>query len=269
MFKIGFCDEEKAETAPSAVPAEAPRLGEPRRSVVRVAFPDSPVLLDYYNDLFDLHRGDLVFVSGKKQGTRGRVIEVSYNFKIRLSAYERVVALVDSEVHGEFFSAGSHFVSFDPAALPREKAIGWFRCPDGEDDDFVSGSDDSSFPLADLSEMEISPKIAERGHDYYTEDRVEYLSLNGEQGYAIVMGSQPYEVEFEYSDGMIRRLLCTCPCSYNCKHEFAVMLQLRETLELIGQHYAERYDASGCFAAVLKRTLFSVAIDGKESGFTL
>ena len=30
------------------------------------------------------------------------------------------------------------------------------------------------------------------------------------------------------------------------------------------------YHGTGdCFAAVLKRTLFSVAIDGKESGFTL
>ena len=46
------------------------------------------------------------------------------------------------------------------------------------------------------------------------------------------------------------------------------MLQLRETLELIGKHYADKYN--DYFAAVLKGTLFSVAVDGKETGsFTL
>lgn len=46
------------------------------------------------------------------------------------------------------------------------------------------------------------------------------------------------------------------------------MLQLRETLGMIGRHYAGKYN--DYFAAVLKGTLFTVSVDGKETGsFTL
>ena len=65
-------------------------------------------------------------------------------------------------------------------------------------------------------------------------------------------------------------LTCSCFCGYNCKHEFAAMLQLRETLELIQKHYADQYERTGYFAAVNKGTLFSFAVDGRETGsFTL
>ena len=58
--------------------------------------------------------------------------------------------------------------------------------------------------------------------------------------------------------------------SYNCKHEFAAMLQLRETLELIEKHYADLHERTDYFAAVFTGTLFSTAVDGKETGsFTL
>ena len=44
------------------------------------------------------------------------------------------------------------------------------------------------------------------------------------------------------------------------------MLQLRETLEKIQANYAALYAASGYFAAVHKRTLLSLAMDGRETG---
>ena len=112
--------------------------------------------------------------------------------------------------------------------------------------------------------------IAERGHNYYLETRVRYLCLDGIKGYAIVEGTRAYTVEFEYQNGTVRNLLCDCYCSFPCKHEVAVMLQLRETLERIGKRYAKEYAASGYFAAVAKGTLFDFAIAGKEKGcFTL
>ena len=98
------------------------------------------------------------------------------------------------------------------------------------------------------------------------ENRVRYISIDGTNGYAIVEGTENYEVEFEYNNGMISRLVCGCFCSYNCKHEFAAMLQLRETLEIIEKNYAAEYEKSGYFAAVCKGTLFAFAIDGKEAG---
>lgn len=77
-------------------------------------------------------------------------------------------------------------------------------------------------------------------------------------------------MEFSYHYGEISGLVCNCFCSYNCKHEFATMLQLKETLELIEKHYAAEYERTGYFAAVTKGTLFAFAIDGKETGsFTI
>ena len=96
------------------------------------------------------------------------------------------------------------------------------------------------------------------------------ISIDGTKGYAIVEGSEAYEVEFEYRNGEISQLICSCFCSYNCKHEFAAMLQLRETLELIEKNYGDEYERTGYFAAVNKGTLFAFTIDGKDNGsFTL
>ncbi len=93
------------------------------------------------------------------------------------------------------------------------------------------------------------------------------FSINNENIYPY---SEAYEVEFEYTQGEVRNLVCSCFCSYNCKHEFATMLQLRDTFKQIKKHYEKEFESSGFFAAIDRCTLFSVAIDGKERGsFTL
>ena len=237
-----------------------------RKSLVQVYFPDRDRSYAYYNDQFNLKCGDMVFVEGKLEGLRGRVTDVNYNFKIKLADYKRVIAVVDTNVNGEFYMAGSHFVTFDAKALPRGKVITWFKAPELEEDEFVSGSDETSFLIDDLSGVNISSQIAERGHEYYANNKVRYICIDGNRGYAIVEGSDVYEVEFEYHNREIRNLVCSCFCSYNCKHEFAAMLQLRETLELIEKHYGEIYENSGYFAAVCKGVLFGMAVDGKETG---
>ena len=242
----------------------------PRKSLVRVRFPGKNTALSYYNDAFDLKVGDRVFVEGTLEGQLGRVVEVSYSFKIKLSDYRKVIALADTDVHGQFYMALSHFVTFDRSTLPAAQAAGWFKPPVKEDEEIIVSCDDSSFPLEKLEKMDILPTIAERGHEYYLDNRVRYLSLDGEQGFAIVEGSEHYAVQFRYRDGLISQLVCDCPCVCTCKHEFAAMLQLRETLEQIEKHYAEDFKRSGYFAAVFKGTLFCFAIDGKETGsFTL
>ena len=265
-FKIRFAAEQP-ENEPVNATYTAPQAPiSPRKSVVQVYFTDSGRKLAYSTDRFDLHCGDFVYVDGKMEGLRGRVVEVNYNFKIKISEYKRVIAVIDTTVNGQFFMAGSHFVTFDRAALPVSKVATWYMPPVKENDEFVSGSDDSSFILDDLSGMKVSGAIAERGHEYYTSNKVRYLCIDGSKGYAIVEGSEAYEVEFEYRDGAISGLTCSCFCSYNCKHELAALLQLRETLELIGKNYADEYERTGYFAAVNKGTLFAFAIDGKETG---
>lgn len=261
-FKIGF----------SAEPPEAPILPAPItsrapvKSVVQVHFPDRSMTLAYFNDLFDLHCGDLVYVDGKLEGLRGQVVGVTYNFKIKISDYQRVIGLADTDVRGTFHLAGSHLVTFDPEALPFRKVRTWFLAPDQEDAEYACGNDDTSFRLDDPGGMHVSSAIAERGQKYYVENRVSYLSIHGTQGRAIVEGSQPYAVEFEYRAGSISNLVCSCFCSYPCKHEVAAMLQLRELLELAETHHVEEFSRTGCFSAVSKATFFSVLLSSREAG---
>ena len=262
-FPIGFTTD-TAGRAPG--PAVCPPTPEaPRPSVVQVHFPIRGMTLAYYNDRFDLRPGDLVYVDGKLAGQRGQVTEVNYNFRIRLADYKRVIARVDTDIRGQFFLAGSHLVTFDREVLPAEKVRSWFQAPeeDGEDG-YRSGSDESAFPLEDLREMGASPAAADRGHGYYAENRVRYLSLDDGEGYAIVEGSKPYELRFSCQNGLIRHLTCSCYRGIGCKHAFAAMLQLRETLEKIQADYAPQY--GGYFAAVHKGTLLSLALDDRETG---
>lgn len=264
-FKIGFAAEYPEESSAAVCNVPQP-TAEARKSVVQVYFAGRGMTLAYYNDRFDLHPGDKVYVDGKLEGMLGRVMEVNYNFKIKLSDYKRVIAVVDTSVKGQLYMAGSHFVTFDRSVLPRDKVAAWFNAPTKEDDEFVSACDDSSFLLGDFDGMNISDEIAERGHNYYLQNRVKYISIDGTAGYAIVEGGKNYEVEFEYRDGEIANLVCSCFCSYNCKHEFAAMLQLDETLCLIEKHYADEYEFGDYFAAMNKATLFNYAVDGKETG---
>lgn len=268
-FKIGF-KADYFEDFPSDVECvestEAKKTAAPRKSVVQVYFEKRNIALAYFNDQFDLIPGDIVYVDGKLEGQRGWVLDVNYNFKIKISEYKRVIAVVDTSVNGHFFMAGSHFITFDKMALPASKAVTWFKAPAKDDDEFIEGSDDTSFRLDDLKAMNVSSMIAERGHDYYMENKVKYICIDGTCGYAIVEGSEAYEVEFKYKNGEVSDLICSCFCGYSCKHEFATMLQLRSTLELIEKHYAAEYDRSCYFAVVNKGTLFDFAIDRKEVG---
>lgn len=265
-FKIGFTAEYPDTDSVATTYIVPQQTATPRKSVVQVYFAERNMTLAYYNDQFDLHRGDIVYVDGKLEGVRGRITEVNYNFKIKMSDYKRVIAVVDTSVNGRLYIAGSHFVTFDRAALPISKARSWFTAPTREDDEFVCGSDDTSFYLDNLDGMKVSATIEERGHNYYLGNRVKYICLDDNKGYAIVEGSENYEVEFEYCDCVISGLVCSCFCSYNCKHEYATMLQLIETLELIEKYYADEYDSSGYFAAVSKSTLFEFAVAGRETG---
>ncbi|MGI6029164.1 MAG: SWIM zinc finger family protein [Candidatus Heteroscillospira sp.] len=266
MFKIGFAAHSDDKPIEAESVAANSVTTTPKKSVVRIHFPARNITLSYYNDAFDLKRGDIVYVDGKLEGLRGHVVDITYNFRIKLSDYKRVISVADTNIKGEFHFAGSHFVTFGRTALPYEKIITWFKAPENEDEIYVSGNDETSFCLEDLSTMKISSSIADRGHEYYIENKVSYLCLDGSCGRAIVEGSQAYELEFEYQKGEVRSLTCNCFCSYPCKHEFAAMLQLKEALDMIEKNYSKQYEETEYFASVSKDTLLNFAVDGKEQG---
>lgn len=261
---IGFNTRSKEEPKKEAQVTPYPETKEPRKSVVQVYFPHRGMGWVYYNDNFDLKVGDFVYVEGKLEGHRGQVTEVNYSFKIKLSDYKKVIAVIDTNVKGDFYLAGSHIVTFDKKAIPFSKVLTRFKAPES-DEEYASGNDDTkAFPLNDLSKMNISLDTADRGHDYYIENRVSYVCIDGMCGYAIVEGSENYEIEFDYADGEISNLKCSCFCSGACKHEFAAMLQLRETLEFITKNYENEY--GDCFAAISKDVFMNTVMNKKELG---
>lgn len=260
-FPIGFVREEMPQpdlSAPAALTAT-----KAVKSLVQVYFPERGTTLTYFNDRFDLKRGDFVFVEGKLEGIRGIVHEVSKNFKIKPADYKKVISVADIAVCGQFHFALSHLVSFDPNALPYEKARTWYL-PPAQEDEFETSTDDTVFHLEKLGEMDASDAIWGRGLTYFGENRVRYLCVADGVGRAIVEGERAYEIEFRLQNGEISGLLCTCPCGYTCKHEVAAMLQLKETLTHIEKHYADLHH--GYFATVAKPDFLRFAIDSRESG---
>lgn len=262
-FKIGFkgYEEEKKEDLMIAKIHE----NNPVKSVVQVRFPSKGFTLAYYNDQFDLHVGDIVFVDGKLEGVQGIVTEVSRSFKIKLSDYKRVIAVADTNVKGTFYLGGSHLIAFDEDVIPYDKIRGWFLPPE-TDTEVAVGYDDESIAIDDLSGFNFRPEIADRGFDYYDSNKVLYICMEGYKGRALVKGRKVYEVSFEFAGGEIRNLHCSCFCSFRCKHEFAVLLQLCETLRKIEENYADNHLETGYFAAISKSVLLSYAVDGDKSG---
>ncbi len=265
-FKIGFTVEKEYEM--KKVMENTPvqkKVQVVKKSVVDVFFPDRHLTCSYYNDLFDLKRGDIVYVDGKLEGLRGRVVDVNYNFKIKLSDYKRVIGVADTNVAGEFHLAGSHFITADENALPYEQVTSWFKAPENEEEEYVSSSSGETFSLSDLSGMNIKPHIAERGHEYYMENRVVYIELKAGKGRALVTGTKTYDVEFEYDGETISALVCNCYCTGACKHEFATMLQLRDILDVVKNEYSH-IDHHDYLAAVSKSIFFEFVIDGNTNG---
>ena len=265
-FKIGFLADNREENNMKFGGGERGVEVTPKKSLVQVNFPKTGNTCTYYNDKFDLKVGDAVFVDGKLEGVLGFVKSVSYTFKIKPSDYKKVIALSDTEVKGSLNMAGSHFVAFSKSVINAEKIRTWFLPPVSDEEEIIISHGDESFSLNDLSGLKIKKEIAERGHEYYMENRVSYLSLDGTRGYAIVNGSKPYEVEFEYRDGMISNLICNCFCNYTCKHEFAMLLQLKDLLDRIDENYKEEYQRTNYFAAIFKPILLTYAVYRKETG---
>ena len=263
--KIGFkFNENKADR--ETVMREVQK-GEsvPRKCLAEIRFPGVYKPYTYYNELFDLKIGDRVFVDGKLEGTMGVVVNITYNFKIKLSDYKRVIGKADTNVQGEFYFAGSHFVTFDSDALSFKKALTWFKAHE-ENEEYVSGTDGSSFMLETLEGLKFDEYDLENGKEIYMENGVEYLELTGTKGRAIVVTSKPYIVEFTYKNGEISDLYCECYHVTPCKHCFAVLLQLREALKCIDKNYSAEFEKTNYFATILKGKFFTFAVDSKTTG---
>ncbi|MBE6038974.1 MAG: hypothetical protein E7218_07245 [Anaerofustis stercorihominis] len=267
-FKMGFTPDTPDEINENTYtePVETPK-----QSVVNVYFEKKNVTYAYYNDLFDLSVGDIVFVEGKLEGIQGKVVAVNYNFKIDLSKFKKVVSVADTAVKGDFFLGGSHFVTFDKDAIPAEKADGWFIPEPKEKPEIIEGYDDSEFHIGSMSEIVASEEDMKHAQDYFMQNMVRYVRMDDDKVYAIVEGSKAYSVEFEYRGGMVSRLVGSCFCGYSgCRHKMGALLQFYDTLTRVETFYHEKLEQSNYFAAIARESLFEMTFNRKAEGsFTM
>ena len=225
---------------------------------MRVYFPQRGFDCTYYNNLFDLHVGDLVYVDGKLEDKRGKVIDVSYTFKIKLSDYKRVIAKIDTDISGEFCYVGDELFSFDKNTVPFGKILPYFKAPVKPDEEYASAKENKFYNLDDLEGMGAYEHTIMVGKSDFNCGEVLYLSVEDGKGHAIVGTNELHEVEFDYKNGMIANITCDCWACGICKHGVAAVFALKSTLEKIEKHFPEKFEASGYFAVMSKNTFMNV-----------
>ncbi|MBO5375595.1 MAG: hypothetical protein J6A52_01950 [Bacilli bacterium] len=81
--------------------------------------------------------------------------------------------------------------------------------------------------LIEELEDEFSYQIIERGKDYYNSGSIVLCCKHDNKYYAKVRGTndKPYIVRVEITEDGVD-YDCTCPCTYPCKHEYAVLMAI-------------------------------------------
>lgn len=242
--------------------AEAVKLS---RCMVKIRFPGIHKELDYYNDKFPLKQGDIVFVSGKLAGQLGRVVSVTYKFRIHTKDYERVLAKLDLTLHGSFAPVKSQMVCFGEIPLTPERFESWItppadpKAPEEEKDEVISG-EGYVLDIHDLDACkDLYQKIWERGMAYYFDGNLKYLCVRNGIGTAFVKGENWYRVEFRLDeDGLMTDIYCDCPYLGLCKHEASVALALLILEKNTG------YDVQTDFVALDRETFWQLASMAEE-----
>lgn len=70
--------------------------------------------------------------------------------------------------------------------------------------------------------------VITKGRDYFKNENVKFLEKINDKYYAIVEGNDNYAVIVNYDkEHTETTLYCSCPCQFHCKHEYAVILAIR------------------------------------------
>ena len=70
--------------------------------------------------------------------------------------------------------------------------------------------------------------ISRKGKDYYDLGRVLFLEKVGDSYIAVVGGKALYVVIIKYNESTKEtKIYCSCPCTFRCKHVYAVILAIR------------------------------------------
>lgn len=70
--------------------------------------------------------------------------------------------------------------------------------------------------------------IKDRGEDYYKNNNIVSIARTGNTFISKIDGNKRYKVEINFDEkSKTLKLNCTCPCNFPCKHEYAVLLAIK------------------------------------------
>lgn len=267
MRKIGFWSEnEQSKEQKNETTQFKAEKTEAKESVVRVYFPARGFACSYYNDKFDLKKGDGVYVDGKLEGLLGFITEVSYCFKIKLSEYKRVIYRVDTEIRGKLYLLGDFFAAFDEDVIPKEKILPWFVRPDIEDDVACSYGKGTEAELSD-------PEFTCDKLPLSLSNVIPYFCIDKSAVSAVVnMGNGKShgmnEVEFTFDNVKARNMTCSCYEVGLCIHESIAVSALNGILAEIekNKEFAEMYNKNGYIALIDKNSVIENTVNSNKTG---
>lgn len=263
--KIGFwAENEQSKEQKNETTQFKTEKTEAKESVVRVYFPARGFACSYYNDKFDLKKGDGVYVDGKLEGLLGFITEVSYCFKIKLSEYKHVVYRVDTEIRGKLYLLGDFFAAFDEDVIPKEKILPWFVRPDIEDDVACSYGEGIEAELSD-SEFTCDKLPLSSVIPYFCIDK-SAVSAVVNMGNGGCYGTN--EVEFTFDNVKARNMTCSCYEVGLCIHESIAVSALNGILAEIekNKEFAEMYNKSGYIALIDKNSVIENTVNSNKTG---
>lgn len=253
MIGFAFGNENTKKTEETSVPAV--REEKAVISLVKVVFGNSKTALDYYNDKFDLHEGDRVFVEGSNEGKIGTVVSVSTKFCINLKKYRRVVAHPTISFDGKFIRMNDKMVGLGSVCPTPDMMAAWLGyCPSV--DELVCGEPFSVSLDGFGSEDGIEKAVFGRALEYCQTGKVLYIRVENGRGTAFVNGKNVYKVEFTLGNNTVENIVCDCPYPYFCKHAVAVVITLKMMLS------EEQIESADSFTAIDRNFFWETISEG-------
>lgn len=112
----------------------------------------------------------------------------------------------------------------NPNVLTIDQVKKWYFPPREEEEKFFVG-DGYEIELDDLMSCEdIEIVDFDDAFDMVENGEVKFITINNGKGFAIIKRNKPHLIEFEYSNRVIKNLLCDCIKPSFCDHSMAACI---------------------------------------------
>ncbi|MCI6360592.1 MAG: hypothetical protein MR773_01865 [Eubacterium coprostanoligenes] len=185
----------------------------------------------YFNDRFELEKGDKVFVDGKLFGKLGTVIDKTYQFKVSKSFYKYVINKLDFDVHSDFEPAFGFMIAKGNDIVDNDQFVSWFKppfIPTDEDpipEEYFIGEGYSQ----KIGELEIDGDTIQEAVNILHDDALKGILVKDGVGVAVMKDSdKTHIIDFKINGDSITDMYCDCMDAYFCEHlaGFCIVLDM-------------------------------------------